>query len=82
MPAPSPEDVPLPRDPLGFTPLLERSIRFVVGIGLLVREVVIYEAPRVWVLVLTATLSGTSLTAIADDLRREASKFGRKDGDQ
>lgn len=61
-----------------ISPDQERTIRFLLGIGVMVRELVFQTGdPRMIVLVAAATLSGTSLTDIADDVRRTMRK---KDG--
>lgn len=64
----------LPARIFDFLAALERPFRFLIGMGLIVREVVVYASPRPWALVLCATLSGTSLTGLADEARRALRK--------
>lgn len=67
----------LPPRVFGVLIALERPFRFLVGMGLMVREVIVYTDPRPWVLIACATLSGTSLTALADEARRTLSRGDR-----
>lgn len=70
------------RAPLGLTPLMERTLRFLGGLGLVVYEAVVREGEPRWpLLLLYSLMMGSPLVNRADEIRRETmDRLVGKDG--
>lgn len=74
------DDASLPRQRRIFgvlSPDQERTIRFLLGVGVLVREMLLLQGePRMLVLFAGGVLVGTPFTNVADDIRKSLTGRG------